>query len=55
MTDARAVRILQDTCCPETWVVARAENILHNAIAEAITYDQWLTIVTPKKLVPVGV
>ena len=27
MKDARADRIIQDTCCPETWVVARAENI----------------------------
>ena len=45
MTNASAVRIIQDTCCPAAWIVARAENIFHNAIAEAILDDHWLTIV----------
>ena len=40
MTDAKAVRVLQEICCPETWVVARADNILHNAPVEAIIHDQ---------------
>ena len=35
MTDAKEVRIIQDTCCPETWVVARTQNVLHNAEEQA--------------------
>ena len=49
MTEARAVRIIQDTCCPETWVVVRTQNILHSTVEKAPTHDQWLTVVTPKE------
>ena len=45
MRNASIIRILRDSCCPETLIVARAETILHNAIVEAILHEQWLIIV----------
>ena len=55
MTDASAFRIIQDTCCPATCIVVRAENTFQIAIAEAIIHDQWPTIVvTQKKPMQVG-
>ena len=45
MTDASAFRKIQDTCCPATCIVVRAENTFNIAVAEAILHDQWPTIV----------
>ena len=44
MTDASAVRTIQDTCCPAAVIVVRAENIFDDAAVEVIVHDQWLTI-----------
>ena len=49
-TGASAFRVLQDTCCPATWIVVSAENTFHIAVAAAVLQVEAGRMATEGKL-----